>query len=208
LRVAFDVTLNYLISVPDEYSPTGEPFPLLLFLHGSGERGPMLDSVKKHGPPKLVDRWKKFPFILISPQCADDEMWFAPELVALLDHIEQTYNVDRAREYVTGLSIGGHGTWTLAILQPHRFAAIAPVCGWGDINAVGILKDTPVWAFHGMKDRAVKFSESESMIRVLQEAGGDARLTAYPKAGHDSWTKTYKNPELYSWLLSHRRSNR
>jgi predicted peptidase len=205
MRVTLDVTLQYLVYLPEKYDAEGMPSPLLLFLHGSGERGSFIDSVKRHGPPKLIEQGKKFPFIVVSPQCSEFESWAAPSLAAMLDQIEAKYNVDHAREYVTGLSLGGYGTWKLAIDQPKRFAAIAPVCGWGDTSDVVVLKDVPVWAFHGKKDRVVKYEASESMVRALKKAGGDAKLTGYPEAGHDAWTATYENDELYAWMLNHRR---
>jgi predicted peptidase len=161
--------------------------------------------VKRHGPPRLVEEGKKFPFILISPQCPEDEWWSAPALNALMDELEQRYDVDRLREYVTGLSMGGYATWKLGMMYPSRFAAIAPVCGGGDPDLAAALRNVPVWAFHGKKDRVVPVERSESLVRVLKAAGGDVRLTAYPQAGHDSWTVTYNNPELYEWLLRNKR---
>ena len=114
-----------------------------------------------------------------------------------------TYDIDQDRVYLTGLSMGGYGTWALASKYPDRFAAIAPICGGGTmIMALG-LKDMPVWAFHGAKDQVVPLAESERMVETINARGGNAKLTVYPEAGHDSWTKSYDNQELYDWLLSH-----
>ena len=109
---------------------------------------------------------------------------------------------------LTGLSMGGYGTWALASKYPDRFAAIAPICGGGKRFMAYRLKDTPVWAFHGAKDRVVPLEESEEMVNAINARGGSAKLTVYPDAGHDSWTESYDNSELYDWLLEHRRGNR
>jgi predicted peptidase len=202
-RVTMDVSLRYLVSLPEGYGKDDKQWPLVLFLHGSGERGKTIDSVKKHGPARLVDQGRSFPFILISPQCPEDERWSMPVLNALLDDVERRFAVDRRREYVTGLSMGGSGTWKLAMMYPKRFAAIAPICGGGDTALVASLKNVPVWAFHGKKDPVVPVERSENLVRALKAAGGDVRLTVYPEAGHDSWTETYNNPEIYEWLLKH-----
>jgi predicted peptidase len=203
-RVTVDVSLHYLVYLPEGYGNDVRTWPLVLFLHGAGERGKNLDLVRKYGPPKLIDQGKSFPFILISPQCPNDEWWSLPALTGLLDEVERQFAVDKTREYVTGLSMGGFGTWKLAMLYPGRFAAIAPVCGGGDTTKVAALKSVPVWAFHGSKDPVVPLERSESLVRALKAAGGDVRLTVYPEAAHDSWTETYDNPEIYDWLLRHR----
>jgi predicted peptidase len=196
--------MRYFVAVPDGYSQR-EQWPLLLFLHGAGERGDDLEAVKRHGPPKLVGAGKKFPFILIAPQCPAGAVWTAPALFSLLDHVAATHHVDRLRVCVTGLSLGGYGTWLLGTSDPGRFAALAPICGWGDTTAVDGLHDVPVWAFHGRKDLVVPFARGMAMVQALNAAGGNARMTEYPEAGHDSWTETYDNPEFYEWLLNPRR---
>ena len=202
-RITVNVRGQYLIYLPEGYSKSENTWPLVLFLHGAEERGSTVEAVKKHGPPKRVEEGMAFPFILVSPQCPTDESWQVTVLRALLEEIEECYRVDKTREYVTGLSMGGFGTWRLAIAMPQRFAAIAPICGGGDSNAVGVLKNVPVWAFHGSKDRIVPIARSENTVQALKAAGGDVRFTVYPGVGHDSWTQTYEDPEFYSWLLSH-----
>ncbi len=196
---------KYWLYLPPGYS-ADRPWPLLLFLHGAGERGSDLNRVKIHGPAKLAAAGRDFPFILVAPQCPA-EVWWDPEaLTALLDDLNERYAVDPRRVYLTGLSMGGYGTWDLAIRQPDRFAAIAPICGGGiPFLAARHLKDLPTWVFHGAKDQVVPISESERMVDALKAAGGNVRFTVYPEAGHDSWTQAYNNPELYDWLLSHHR---
>jgi predicted peptidase len=199
-------TCDYLLYLPKDYG-THKQWPLMLFLHGAGERGVNLEQVKKHGPPKLIEQGREYPFIVVSPQCPRDRWW--PELLdtlsTLLDEVESSHAVDPTRIYLTGLSMGGFGTWSLACLQPDRFAAIAPVCGGGQWFLADRLKEIPVWAFHGARDNVVPLRLSEEMVDAVKRAGGSARLTVYPEAGHDSWSATYDNPELYRWFLSHRR---
>jgi len=178
--------------------------PLVLFLHGSGERGNDLDKVRRHGPPRLVDEGKRFPFIILCPQCPKGQTWSAIRLGVLLDQVTDTWRVDLARVYVTGLSMGGYGTWRLAMHWPERFAAIVPICGGGSTRMAGRLKDLPVWAFHGAMDENVPLAETEAMVHAVQQFGGHVSLTIYPDAGHDAWTRTYDNPDLYTWLLGHR----
>jgi len=204
------LSCRYLLFLPEGYGEKQQRWPMILFLHGAGERGSDLKEVKRHGPPKIVEKQKDFPFIVVSPQCPKDDWW--PEkvevLINLLDDIVARYDVDTDKIYLTGLSMGGHGTWALASAYPDRFAAIAPVCGGGSRYMACKLKDIPVWAFHGAKDKVVPLKESEEMVNATKKLGGNARLTVYPDAGHDSWTETYNNQELYDWFLQHRKSSR
>ena len=145
---------------------------------------------------------KKFPFILVSPQ-SPGRGWNPDTLSALLDDVEKNYRVDKNREYLTGLSMGGYGTWALAAAQPHRFAAVAPICGGGNPKDAEKLKALPIWVFHGAKDPTVPLARSQEMVDALKSAGSEVKFTIYPDAVHDSWTETYDNPEFYTWLLSH-----
>ena len=205
--------LRYLLYLPADYTANAAPkWPLVLFLHGAGERGADLQKVAVHGPPKLVAQGRQFPFILVSPQCPAGQVWDESALVGLIDSIQSRYRVDPTRVYVTGLSMGGYGTWLLAQKHPGRFAAVAPVCGGGDRirsllpSQVESLKTLGVWAFHGAKDNVVPLSESERMVEAFKRIGvQDIQLTVYPEANHDSWTVTYENPALYEWLLKHHR---
>jgi len=205
-KVVKRVSANYLLYLPKDYGKDRrQRWPVILFLHGAGERGGDLELVKKHGPPKIVEDKKDFPFIVLSPQCPEGGWWPADFLIPLLDEVAKQYRVDKSRVYLTGLSMGGFGTWALAIEHPDRFAAIAPICGGGDPKLVSRIKHLPVWVFHGAKDPVVPLEKSEMMVKALEEAGGNVKFTAYPEATHDSWTETYDNPELYEWFLSHRR---
>jgi predicted peptidase len=199
------VSVKYLVYLPKDYEQK-ESWPLMLFLHGKGERGDDLNVVKKHGPPKLIEAGKEFPFIVVAPQCPDIVWWQPVELKALLDEVCEKYKVDQDRIYVTGLSMGGFGTWTLAAYQPHRFAAIVPICGGGEPETARHFADTPAWVFHGALDPVVPLKSSAEMVEALKKAGGNVKFTIYPDASHDCWTEAYNNPELCTWLLEQKRS--
>ncbi|MFZ2322510.1 MAG: prolyl oligopeptidase family serine peptidase [Ignavibacteriaceae bacterium] len=200
-EVKITLSANYLLYLPQEYADSDKEFPLVLFLHGAGERGDDLEKVKIHGIPKLINEGKEFPFIVVSPQCPENMFWSTDILSALLDEIEANYRVDKNRIYVTGLSLGGNGTWSLALAEPHRFAAIAPVCGWSVLSVACTIKHLPIWVFHGAKDTVVPISASEQMVERLKSCGSNVKFTVYPEATHDSWTETYNNEELYKWFL-------
>jgi predicted peptidase len=187
--------LHYLLFLPSTYAVHPQRWPLMLFLHGAGERGEDLQLVKRHGVAKIVEEQPAFPLLVVSPQCPPTEAWAPEPLLALLDDIEQHYDVDPERLYVTGLSMGGFGTWAVAIAAPDRFAAIAPICGGGDPSRVGVLRHLPVWAFHGARDPIVPLQRTVEMVEALRQCGGNVRFTVYPEAGHDAWTATYANPE-------------
>lgn len=204
LHAQIDVQMNYLLYLPKDYE-SQDSWPLVLFLHGAGERGDDLNLVKTHGPPKLIEQGKDFPFIVVSPQCPRERQWEPLELSALLDDVIARHKVDEDRIYVTGLSMGGFGTWRLAAYSPERFAAIAPICGGGEVYWTRRLTHLPVWVFHGAKDQSVPLERSQQMVDALERNGGNVKLTIYPDAGHDSWTQTYDDPEFYKWLLSQRR---
>jgi len=199
------VACHYLLHLPKGYERGRKRWPLLLFLHGAGERGRDLDLVKKHGPPRLIAEGHDLPFIVVSPQCPSRRWWADDVLAALLDDVIAHHRVDEQRVYLTGLSMGGYGTWSLACEHPERFAAIAPICGGGNRLLAHKLKDVPVWAFHGAQDDVVPLAETEKMVKAVEASGGKVKLTVYPHAGHDSWTATYANPKLTKWLLRHRK---
>jgi predicted peptidase len=198
------VSLSYLLYLPRDYEKQ-DKWPLLLFLHGSGERGDDIERVKVHGPPRLIAAGKEFPLIVVSPQCPELRTWHPLELKALLDDLVQRYKVDQDRIYLTGLSMGGSGTWMLAMNFPERFAAIAPICGRGDPDGAKRIAHLPIRVFHGAKDEAVPLEYSQKMVDALQKIDADVQLTVYPEAEHDSWTETYDNPGFYEWLLEHKR---
>jgi predicted peptidase len=215
-RIARRIRVNGLLSLPAGYEPGGEKrWPLVLFLHGAGERGADPALIAKNGPPKLAAEGREFPFILVSPQCPLDQRWDDEALIAWLDHVISRHKVDTGRVYITGLSMGGYGAWSLAVNHPERFAAAAPICGGG--NGIDVLlaegarkqalQSLPIWAFHGARDMVVPLSESERMLAALNRVGcTKVQLTVYPEAEHDSYTETYNNPKLYEWLLGHRRA--
>ena len=210
-KFSFNITfqMEYLLFLPESYAQSNnQKFPLIFFLHGAGERGSDLDSVKRHGIPKIVETNPDFPFIAVSPQCPEDSWWTSElhTINGLIEEIVEKYQVDTSRIYLTGLSMGGFGTWSLASMYPERFAAIAPVCGGGEVRQIlRSLVEMPIWTFHGQKDDVIPFSRSEEIVTALKKHGSSIKFTIYPEAGHDSWTKTYDNPELYKWFLKHSR---
>ncbi len=197
------VTLEYLLYEPD----APEPLPLVLFLHGSGERGSHLDDVKREGIPRLLAEGRDFPFAVVAPQCPDGVRWIdlLGDLGALLDEVMATGAVDPDRVYLIGMSMGAQGAWNLAAVAKERFAALVCVCGftapWRARDLVGL----PIWAFHGEEDPLVPISESERMVAWLEREGATVTFTRLPGVGHDAWTPVFDMPELYAWLLEQRR---
>jgi predicted peptidase len=210
-----EVKIQYLLYLPKGYDQKADKkWPMIFFLHGAGERGTNVWKVTAHGPAKAAAELADFPFIVVSPQCPAGQRWANESLLALLEDCLAKYKVDTKRVYLTGLSMGGYGTWNLGLSYPERFAAMAPICGGGEIIALLLgrmdrypaLKSMGIWAFHGAKDPVVPLEESERMVNALKKGGFDqVKFTVYPEAQHDSWTETYKNPELYNWFLQHER---
>ncbi|WP_425613879.1 prolyl oligopeptidase family serine peptidase [Anatilimnocola sp. NA78] len=200
-----ETTLHYWLYLPANHDGKAK-FPLMMFLHGSGERGDDLDVVKKHGPPKVCETQKDWAFITISPQCPKEKRWDAETLAKLVDHVAKQQNADEQRLYITGLSMGGSGTWALTSKYPDKFAAAVPMCGRGDAAQAEKLVKLPIWVFHGAKDTGSPVALSETMVDAIKKAGGDKiKFTIDPDAGHDCWTKAYSTPELYSWLLEQKK---
>jgi predicted peptidase len=199
---------KYVVFIPHGY--TGEkPVPLVLFLHGAGATG---DDGKKQvsGIAAEVRRKEKeFPAIVVFPQ-SQKRTWGAnsedgKRAMAILAETEKAYKVDDKRVYLTGLSMGGFGTWSLAAAHPDKWAAIVPICGGGDTRAASKIKDLPCWCFHGDADPTVKVDLSRTMIKAIKDAGGSPKYTEYPDVKHDSWTKAYASKELYEWLWEQKR---
>ena len=198
--------VNYLTFLPTSYSAKGARVPLIVFLHGSGERGSDLDKVKAWGPPAIVEKNPDFPFMVVSPQVPDGQWWDTYLLKSMLDDVLKRYNVDPKRVYLTGISMGGYGAWDLAIKHPEYFAAVAPICGGGIARMAGRLKDVPVWAFHGLKDEAVPEAESARMVEALKAQGGNVKYTVLPEAGHvEAWVHAYGEAGLFDWFAQQRR---
>lgn len=198
--------VNYLTFLPKSYSAKGDKVPLIVFLHGSGERGADLNKVKAWGPPAIVEKDPNFPFMVVSPQVPEGQWWDTYLLKSMLDDVLKRYNVDPKRVYLTGISMGGYGAWDLAIRHPEYFAAVAPICGGGLARMAGRLKDVPVWAFHGLKDDAVPEQESARMVEALKAQGGNVKYTVLPEAGHvEAWVHAYGEAGLFDWFAQQRR---
>ncbi len=196
---------RYLLHLPKGAKNGKKKWPLLVFLHGRGERGDDLNRVKAHGPPKFAEK-KDMQFIVVSPQCPKSDLWWKPKIVAgLVDEVIAKQSVDKDRVYLTGLSQGGFGTWATAAEYPKKFAAVAPVCGGGKLEWAKKYGKLPIWNFHGDADRVVPPKLSRIMVEAIKKAGGKVTYTEYPGVGHNSWNKAYADPKLYEWFLSHNR---
>lgn len=196
-------------------------YPLIVFMHGAGERGSDNTTQLKHGVGSIIRFIERFnkPAFVIAPQVADGHQWVdtpwsddahvlpkSPSasmslLLGLIDSVNQTLPIDRRRIYITGISMGGFGTWDLLMRRPDEFAAAIPICGGGDETSAHLIRDIPVWVFHGGDDQVVKTHRSRNMIEALEGVAGRPRYTEYPGVGHDSWTVTYDNPEVLQWLF-------
>lgn len=198
------IDIRFLLFLPENYE-TKENWPLMLFLHGAGERGDDLEKVAVHGPPKLARQGKLQDFIIIAPQCPKGDYWDSHKqqtnLINLLRQAKNDLKVDPNRVYLTGLSMGGFGTWELAANLHDEVAAAVPVCGGGNVWNSRVLKDVPIWAFHGALDDVVPPKLSEEMVEAIHQRGGNVQLTIFPDANHNSWDPAYDTEELYEWLL-------
>ena len=203
----------------------GKKYPLVIFLHGAGERGNDNTSQIKHGAPAFAkpEAREKFPCFVFAPQCPKDKKWvemdwggasgtapadpgpMEPLVLSAVDALVQEFAIDPDRIYVTGLSMGGYGTWDLITRYPEKFAAAIPVCGGGDKTKAAAAKGVPVWAFHGLADNVVLPIRSQDMIAGLRATGVKAPLTEYPGVAHDSWTFAYSEPNLLPWLFAQQR---
>jgi len=199
---------RYLLHLPEGYEEQPvKSWPLLFYLHGRSIRGQDLSRLKHYGPPSFLDRTPDFPFVVVSPQLSAGS-WQPQPLVRLLDEVLETYRIDRNRVYLTGVSLGGGGAWYLAGAAPERFAAFAPVCGYGGLSLADKVAGLPIWAFHGKQDEIVSLEPHRRLIEAIRNRGGDARMTVFPDGDHGSIIlPVYRMEELYDWFLSHRRSS-
>jgi len=210
LKTSDGGSISYLLYLPKDYDEEKKS-PMTLFLHGRGESYGPLSLVAKWGPPRFAARDDELNYVLVSPQCPGDDSWNKPtqqkRLVELLDHIVETYNIDTDHIALTGLSMGGYGSWRLAADHPKRFSAVVPVCGGGDPDDAEKLKDLPIWIFHGDQDGAVPFQRSVEMFEAIEKAGGTKiRFTSMEHIGHNCWSATYATPELFEWISQQNRA--
>ncbi len=217
-------TLKYRLLKPKDFNASKQ-YPLVIFLHGAGERGDDNAAQLVHGMAEFckADRRENYPCYVLAPQCPNEQTWSSFErgddkpltlrdeasdpmklVLALMKQMLSDSAIDKNRVYITGLSMGGYGTWDALARLPEQFAAAAPICGGGDLNTVSRFKEVPVWCFHGDQDEAVPVQNSRDMVAALEEAGGSPKYTEYAGVGHDSWTETYQNEAFYEWLFSQR----
>ena len=194
--------LECVLSYPDGFAE-GEKYPLIIFLHGAGTRGSDVTAVVRNPFFKIIEQHENFPFVVLAPLCSENSWYDAFERLRALVAKAAAYDfVDPSRVYLMGASMGGYATWQLAMSIPQYFAAILPICGGGMCWNADRLKSVPVWAHHGALDDVVPLRESEAMVEAVNKRGGSARLTVYPENGHNAWSDTYKNLEVFRWLLS------
>lgn len=207
--------LPYLLYLPQDYANEQDlKWPVVIFLHGAGERGPDFSLLCKHGLPRQVHEGREFPFIIVAPLCSVDDTWDRnlDGLDCLLEEIITAHPVDTQRIYLTGLSMGGFGTWHWATRHPQAFATLVPICGgtWpllGFPEKIATLKNVPIWVFHGADDEGVPVHYSEQLVDLLKNLDAPVRFTKYPGVGHNSWDLAYGEPELIPWLLEQKNTN-
>ncbi|MFN9718778.1 MAG: alpha/beta hydrolase-fold protein [Planctomycetota bacterium] len=199
-------SISYLLYLPRNGTPDRAPLPLMLFLHGRGESHGPLSIVATWGPPMMAAKGEELPFILVSPQCPKEDSWRSDvqqkRIIELLDHIVSTCNADQTRISLTGLSMGGYGSWRLAADHPERFSAVVPICGGGQPTDAEKLTALPIWVFHGEADAGVPIARSVEMVDAIKAAGGTKiRFTSLEHVGHNCWSAAYATPELFEWML-------
>lgn len=192
--------LGYALHIP---ANTKEKKPLIIFLHGSGEKGNDIEKVKVHGPFKYLKTHELDSYIL-APQCPENEYWNEEVLYRLILKIQKENNIDSSRIYLTGLSMGAWGAWNLAFAHPETFAALVPIAGFVDrvpmIEDCKI-KDIPTQIFHGLLDDVVNVDYSITIYKKLKSCNANVQLTLFDDAGHDSWSKVYDNQDIYDWMF-------
>lgn len=196
--------LKCIVRYPKEYN-NKQKYPVILFLHGAGSRGDDIKALKINPYFSITEKHPIFPFITVAPQCNKDN-WFElmSNLHKIVYEITNSDFADEEKIYAVGASMGGYAVWQLAMNLPHAFAAILPICGGGMYWNAKRLTGTAVWAFHGDSDEVVFTEESVKMVEKINAAGGKAKLTIYKNTGHDSWTATYSDYEVFQWLLKHK----
>ena len=205
-----DFEIGYYVYLPKNFKKE-DKYPMIVFLHGAGERGngkEDLELVKINALCKYASEGKEYPAILLCPQCTKNFVWnnVVIELKALIDSVAEEYGADMSRISITGISMGGFGTWEMRLTYPDFFSAIAPVCGGGLSWRCDLLKNMPVWAFHGDADNVVPPKNSIEMVDAVNKNGGHAKLTLFHSVCHCSWDNAYLETNVVEWLLSQRRS--
>lgn len=202
--VSIESELGYVLDYPKEAKSA---VPLIVFLHGSGERGSNLEMVKAHSPFTYKELIKE-PVAILAPQCPANEWWDTQAVYALIQEIQTKYKIDPSRIHLTGLSMGGWGSWKLANEHPEMFASLSVVCGPSDrwMKATAHqYKDLPIRIFHGGNDDIVSPMASIEMYQVIRKINPNVSLTIFPDDNHNSWDSTYSNPEFYSWMLANKK---
>jgi predicted peptidase len=199
-------SLDYLVYLPADYDKDkAKQWTLVVFLHGAGERGSDVQVVRKTGLTQTIEQRGAIPYLMVAPQCPANAWWNVGTLDKFLDQVLADYRVDKKRVVLTGLSMGGFGTWAWSVEHPERFAGLAPICAGGKTDKAAALKGIPIWAFHGDADPTVKLAAGQAMVDAAKAAGADVKFTVYPGVGHNSWGKAYAEPELEGWILARKK---
>lgn len=193
------------IFLPANYQKDDTYWPVMIYLHGASYRNKEMEDIKQNVPIENIKQNGDLPFIVIAPKCPSGQRWSTYHLKLLLDEAIKKYPIDESRIYMTGMSLGGFGTWEFACRYPERLAAAAPVCGGGKPDQAAAMKNVPVWAFHGDRDSVVPYRRTKSMVEALERVGGNVKFTCLPGQGHNIGSKVYSNHELYDWMLEHSR---
>ncbi len=194
--------LPYLVTQPLDRNGE-DAMPVILFLHG-GDRSNIRHHPLRHATWAGIE---EFPFLVVAPHCSGSCSWSRVDIDGLLAEVAANFSIDQQRIYLTGYSMGGYGSWHVVTNFPHWFAAAAPIAGGGDPSTICAAKDIPIRAYHGDQDPVITHSQSVRMIEALQACSGDAELVTYKGGDHGVWLRTFKDPEFYRWLLSHRRAS-
>lgn len=193
-----DIITDYLMYIPEGYNEKKSyKWPIVFFLHGVGEMGADISVLKNVGLSKVM---KGKEFIMVAPLC-NKGWWNAASLEVVYQQVMADLHVDSSRVYLTGLSMGGFGTWDWSTFKPDHFAAMVPICGGGNVNLMANIKSKPIWVFHSADDKTVSVEQSRVLVKKLKELGSNVKYTEYPTGGHDAWTRAYNTPELFTWLL-------
>lgn len=202
--------MNYIVALPEDYA-SGEALPMLVFLHGAGERGSDINIIKNHGLPKFFDTGLPVRAVVLAPQVPDfDHVWnnIADETFELIEKTAEEFGVDRNRISLTGISMGGYGTWELGMMHSDYFSALAPICGGGMSWKSGVLRDMPIRTFHGDSDSIVPISATYEMVDAIRRVGGKPQMIILHAVSHESWVYAYESTDLIEWLVSQKRENK
>jgi predicted peptidase len=201
------IKCNYLLYLPKDYTNHEDSFPLIIYLHGGSQRGKDLNKLKGYGLPYLIEKGYDYKFVIVSPQCPDTTYWSRVDWFdSLYLNLTSKYHIDKRRIYVTGISMGGFGTWHAAMDYPDKITAIVPLCGGcNDSLDICRIRQIPVWTFHGSADTEINIDETVRLVNRLNECNGKVKFSRLENEGHGLQFIYEKNPEIYKWMLEQKK---